>query len=149
MKKQVLMLMAALMMGSLAIHAAERVIPFEQLPQNAQVFTRTYFKAEDPLYRQAYVTYDPELFDSSYMVVFTNGDGLEFNKDGEWKDYECTQCFVPNEVIPATIQAYLSANMAGQRVKKIEKNRRSYDVKLDSGLELEFDLDGKLIEVDD
>lgn len=149
MKKQVLMLMAALMMGSLAIHAVERVIPFEQLPQNAQVFTRTYFKAEDPLYRQAYVTYDPELFDSSYMVVFTNGDGLEFNKDGEWKDYECTQCFVPNEVIPAPIQAYLSANMAGQRVKKIEKNRRSYDVKLDSGLELEFDLKGNLIELDD
>ncbi|MEE1183155.1 MAG: PepSY-like domain-containing protein [Paludibacteraceae bacterium] len=149
MKKQVLMLMAALMMGSLAIHAVERVIPFEQLPQNAQVFTRTYFKAEDPLYRQAYVTYDPELFDSSYMVVFTNGDGLEFNKDGEWKDYECTQCFVPDEVIPATIQAYLSANMAGQRVKKIEKNRRSYDVKLDNGLELEFDLKGNLIELDD
>lgn len=149
MKKQVLMLMAALMMGSLAIHAVERVIPFEQLPQNAQVFTRTYFKAEDPLYRQAYVTYDSELFDSSYMVVFTNGDGLEFNKDGEWKDYECTQCFVPDEVIPATIQAYLSANMAGQRVKKIEKNRRSYDVKLDSGLELEFDLKGNLIELDD
>lgn len=148
MKKQ-LLLIAAVLMGVVAANGAEKLVPFEQLPQNAQVFTRTYFKAEDPLYRQAYVTYDPELFDSSYMVVFTNGDGLEFNKDGEWKDYECTQCFVPNEVIPATIQAYLSANMAGQRVKKIEKNRRSYDVKLDSGLELEFDLDGKLIEVDD
>jgi hypothetical protein len=129
--------------------AGERVIPFEQLPQQAQDFTRTYFKAEDPLYRNAYVTYDPELFDSSYMVVFTNGDGLEFNKDGQWKDFDCTHCVVPSEIIPAPIQSYLSAKFPGTAVKKIEKNRRSYEVKLDGGLELEFDLDGNLKEIDD
>lgn len=129
--------------------AGERVIPFEQLPQQAQDFTRTYFKADDPLYRNAYVTYDPELFDSSYMVVFTNGDGLEFNKDGQWKDFDCQQCVVPNEIIPATIQSYLAANFPDKAVKKIEKNRRSYEIKLAGGLELEFDLNGNLVELDD
>lgn len=148
MKKQ-LLLIAAVLMGVVAANGAEKLVPFEQMPQNAQVFTRTYFKADDPLYRSAYVTYDSELFDSSYMVVFTNGDGIEFNKDGEWKDFDCTQCVVPNDIIPASIQAYLAATVPGQAVKKIEKNRRSYELKLANGLELTFDLDGKLIEVDD
>lgn len=149
MKKQVLMLLVALMLGSVAINAAERLVALESMPQVAQDFTRKYFPATDPLYRQAYVTYDAELFDSSYMVVFTNGDGLEFNKDGSWKDFECKYCVVPAEIIPAPIKAYLDANFPDQQVKKIEKNRRDYEVKLSSGFELKFDLQGRLVEVDD
>ena len=55
MKKQVLMLLAALMLGSVAINAAERLVALESMPQVAQDFTRKYFPATDPLYRQAIV----------------------------------------------------------------------------------------------
>lgn len=147
--KKVLFLMTAVFAVITTACADDRLIPFEQLPQEAQIFTRKYFSADDPLYRQAYVTYDAELFDSSYMVVFTNGDGLEFNKDGQWKDFDCQQCVVPNEIIPAPIQSYLTANFPDKAVKKIEKNRRSYEIKLAGGLELEFDLNGNLVELDD
>ena len=147
--KRLLFLMTVIAMAAASACAAEKLLMFEQLPQEIQTFTRTYFSADDPLYRQAYVTYDAELFDSSYMVVFTNGDGLEFNKDGSWKDYECNQCVVPNEIIPAPIQSYLAANFPDKAVKKIEKNRRSYEIKLAGGLELEFDLNGNLVELDD
>ena len=149
MKKQVLMLLGALMVGTMAINAAEKLVPFESMPQAAQDFTRKYFPSSNPMYKQAYVTYDAELFDSSYMVVFTTGDGLEFNRDGEWKDFECKDCVVPAEIIPAPIKAYLDANFPDQQVKKIEKNRRDYEVKLSSGFELKFDLQGRLVEVDD
>ncbi len=148
MMKRVFFLATAMMVAFTTANAREQLIAFEQLPQEIQTFTRTYFSADDPLYRQAYVTYDDELFDSSYMVVFTNGDGLEFNKDGSWKDYECNQCVVPAQIIPAEIQQYLEVNYPNQAVKKIEKNRRSYELKLASGLELEFDLTGKLLEID-
>jgi hypothetical protein len=134
---------------SVSVFSADKVIPFEQLPKNAQEFTRKYFSAEDPMYKQAYVTYDAEFFDSSYTVVFTTGDGLEFNKDGSWKDFDCKYCVVPAEIIPAPIKAYLDANFPDQQVKKIEKNRRDYEVKLSSGFELKFDLQGRLVEVDD
>ena len=43
----------------------------------------------------------------------------------------------------------MSVNMAGQQIKKIEKNRTSYEIELSGGLELKFDLTGKLIELDD
>ncbi len=144
-----LFLMTAIAMSVLTACANDKLIPFEKMPQEAQIFTRKYFSADDPLYRHAYVTYDAEFFDSSYTVVFTNGDGLEFNKNGEWKDFDCTQCVVPAEVIPAPIQAYLAANHPDQQVKKIEKNRRDYEVKLSSGFELKFDLNGMLVEFDD
>ena len=147
--KRVFFLVTAMMVAFTTANAREQLMAFEQLPQEVQIFTRKYFSADDPLYRQAYVTYDDELFDSSYMVVFTNGDGLEFNKDGSWKDYECNQCVVPNEIIPAPIQSYLAANFPDKAVKKIEKNRRSYEIKLAGGLELEFDLNGNLVELDD
>lgn len=147
--KRVLFLMTVIAMAVASASAAEKLLMFEQLPQEVQTFTRKYFSADNPLYRHAYVTYDAELFDSSYMVVFTNGDGLEFNKDGQWKDFDCKQCVVPNEVIPAPILDYLSASFPGVAVKKIEKNRLSYEIGLENGLELEFDLDGNLVEVDD
>ena len=147
--KRLLFLMTVIAMAAASACAAEKLLMFEQLPQEVQIFTRKYFSADDPLYRHAYVTYDPELFDSSYMVVFTNGDGLEFTKDGNWKDFDCQQCVVPSEIIPEAIQNYLSVTFPSNVVKKIEKNRRSYEIKLDSGLELEFDLTGKLIEIDD
>jgi len=147
--KRLLFLMTVIAMAAAGACAAEKLLMFEQLPQEVQIFTRKYFSADDPLYRQAYVTYDAELFDSSYMVVFTNGDGLEFNKDGQWKDFDCQQCVVPNEIIPAPIQSYLAANFPDKDVKKIEKNRRSYEIKLAGGLELEFDLNGNLVELDD
>ena len=134
---------------SASVFSADKVIPFGKLPQNAQEFTRKYFSAEDPMYKHAYVTYDAEFFDSSYTVVFTNGDGVEFNKEGEWKDFDCQYCVVPEEIIPDAIKAYLSVNVPGEQVKKIEKNRFNYEIKLSSGLELKFDLEGKLLEIDD
>lgn len=147
--KRFLFLITVVTLGVATAVADEQLIPFEQLPQKAQEFTRKYFPADHPMYRSAYAMYDPELFDSSYMVVFTNGDGIEFNKEGEWKDFDCKECVVPAEIIPAAIQAYLATNAPNQQVKKIEKNRRSYEIELDNGFEFEFDLDGNLLKVDD
>lgn len=148
MKKRIVFLMASILF-SVAAFSADKVIPFEKLPQNAQEFTRKYFSADDPMYKHAYVTYDSEFFDSSYTVVFTNGDGIEFNKEGEWKDFDCQYCTVPEDIVPEPIKTYVSVNTAGQQIKKIEKNRTSYEIELSGGLELKFDLAGKLIELDD
>lgn len=148
MRKRVLFLIASILF-SMGVFSADKVIPFEKLPQNAQEFTRKYFSANDPMYKHAYVTYDSEFFDSSYTVVFTNGDGIEFNKEGEWKDFDCQYCTVPEDIVPEAIKTYVSVNMAGQQIKKIERNRKSYDIELSSGLELRFDLEGNLLEIDD
>lgn len=148
MKKRIVFLVASILFSVVAF-SADKVIPFEQLPKNAQEFTRKYFSAEDPMYRHAYVTYDSEFFDSSYTVVFTNGDGIEFNKEGEWKDFDCEYCIVPEEIVPETIKSYLLINMPEVQIKKLEKNRASYEIELSSGLELKFDLEGNLLEIDD
>lgn len=148
MKKRVIFLLVSVLF-SVGAFAADKVISFEQLPNNIQEFVRKYFPVDDPMYKHAFVTYDSEFFDSSYTVVFTNGDGIEFNKNGEWKDFDCKHCTVPLEILPEAIKIYLSNNLPDKQIKKIEKNRRSYEVGLVGGLDLEFDLSGKLIEIDD
>lgn len=147
--KRLLLMACVAVLATTAINAAEKLISFEQLPKQAQEFSNKYFAPNNPLYRISYIMYDSELFDSSYMIVYANGDGLEFNGNGEWKDFDCRQCVVPAELIPATIQAYIAANMPGEQVKKLEKNRRDYELKMSNGLELKFDLSGNLVEVDD
>ena len=148
MEKKILAVLACLSLAFTAFADNERVIPFEQMPQKAQTFTRQYFPAEKNEYRQAYVTYDPEFLDSSYTVVFTTGDGIEFTKDGEWKDFECRMCTVPAEIIPAPIQAYLTQNFPDVAVKKIDRDKREIEVKLANGFELKFNTAGVLLEVD-
>ena len=92
---------------------------------------------------------DEELFDKDYKVVFVNGAKVEFTKNGEWKDVECKYGEVPAALVPQQIRDYVAKNFAGRKIVSIDRDKRGYEVKLDNGLELKFDLKFRLIEVDD
>ena len=74
---------------------------------------------------------------SSYDVILTDGTNVEFNHKGEWKE------------IPEVIQDLIKKNYSSNKVVKIEKEIRDYEIKLDNGLEMTFDLKGNLIDIDD
>ena len=81
---------------------------------------------------------------SSYDVILTDGTNVEFNHKGEWK--EIKRHGLP---IPEVIQDLIKKNYSSNKVVKIEKEIRDYEIKLDNGLEMTFDLKGNLIDIDD
>ena len=81
--------------------------------------------------------------------VFVNGAKVEFTKNGEWKDVECKYGEVPAAIVPQQIRDYVAKNFAGRKIVSIDRDKRDWEVKLDNGLDLKFDLQFRLIEIDD
>ena len=86
---------------------------------------------------------------SSYDVILTDGTNVEFNHKGEWKEIKRHGLPIPPAIIPEVIQDLIKKNYSSNKVVKIEKEIRDYEIKLDNGLEMTFDLKGNLIDIDD
>ena len=123
----------------------DRIITVEELPAPARQFVDTHFRGVEVSYAKV----DEEWFDKEYKVVFVNGSKVEFVKGGDWKEVDCKYGEVPAGVVPQPILDCIATRFAGRKVIGIEQDRRRYDVKLDNGLELEFDRSFRLIDIDD
>lgn len=123
----------------------DRIITVGELPAASQQFITTYFKGVEVSYAKV----DEEWFDKEYKVVFVNGSKVEFLKNGDWKEVDCKYGEVPAGIVPKPILDCVASRFAGRRVVCIEQDRRGYDVELDNGLDLEFDRDFRLIDIDD
>ena len=84
-----------------------------------------------------------------YKVMYQNGEKVEFDKKGNWKDIECKGSQVPSALIPADIAASVNAKFPGATITEIDRDRRGYSVKLSNGLELEFNKKFQIVELDD
>ena len=143
--KKVLLLLVALFVVSISVKAGDdRPTTLDKIPQKAQQFVKMYFGDK----QVALVTEDSEFMDKSYDVTFTNGDVVEFNKRGEWKNIDCKYSAVPDGVIPTAIQSYVAKNYPNAKVKQLERDRKDYDVELTNGWEIKFDKRSRVIELD-
>lgn len=84
----------------------------------------------------------------SYDVILTDGTKIEFDKSGAWEEVKRPATPVPPSVLPAFIQTYVRQSYQGVAIMGIEKDTRKYEVKLQNGIELKFDLQGNLIDID-
>ena len=147
MKKFTILLASLAVMASSvpAFAGKDRIIAVGELPAVSQQFVQTHFKGVEVSYAKV----DEELFDKDYKVVFVNGSKVEFLKNGDWKEVDCKYGEVPAAIVPKPIQDCVASRFAGRKVVGIEQDRRGYDVALDNGLDLEFDRDFRLVDVDD
>ena len=136
------LLMAMVMTMSLTMSADDddRVITFDQLPQAAQTFLKANFATKVPLL----VTADWD----DFTIRYESGEKIEFDRSGNWKDIECYNSKVPTEAIPEQISAYLTQNYPGKSVIKLERHRSVYEVKLNNGMEIEFNRNFQVIDMD-
>lgn len=144
MKKFTILLASLAVMASSvpAFAGKDRIITVGELPAVAQQFVQTHFKAVEVSYAKV----DEELFDKDYKVVFVNGSKVEFAKDGAWKEVDCKYGEVPAAIVPQQIRDYVAKNFAGRKIVSIDRDKRDWEVKLDNGLDLKFDLQFRLIE---
>ena len=117
-----------------------------ELPQVSRTFLSNYFNGN----KVSHIKIDKDLFlIDSYDVILTDGTSVEFNRDGEWKEVKSFQQNIPDTLIPAEIRQYVSQNYPGQKIMTVERGKRKVSVDLANGLELKFDLNGNLIDIDD
>ena len=146
MKKKLIFAAISLIFCTSIVYADnDRLINVNQLPQNAQQFIKQHFSNE----KVAYAKIDHDFLELDYEVVFTNGSKIEFRKDGEWEEVDCKYAKVPTAIVPIQITKFVTTNYPNISIIQIDRDSRDYEVKLNNGLELRFDLKFNLIEIDD
>lgn len=117
-----------------------------QLPEISRTFISTYFSEVEI----SHIKIQKNLFIlKNYDVILTDGTNIEFNKSGEWVEIDGHKAAIPSAVIPTPILSYVQTHFAGREIVSIEKEWREYDITLDNGLELTFDLKGNIKDIDD
>lgn len=141
MKKYLFLMVALLTMSFNAKADHNQVITYNQLPEAAQTLLKQYFAGKVPLI----VTMDWD----DYNIVYESGEKVEFDKQGNWKEIDCKVSRVPSELIPEQIKSHIKATFPGTTILKLDRNRRGYEVKLNNGLEVEYNRDFQVIDIDD
>lgn len=126
--------------------AQDKSISHNQLPAKAQTFIKTYYPQANILQ----VTEDTDyLFWKEYKVLLKDNVKIEFDKNGDWKEVNAERSQVPAKLIANPIQQYITKNFPGTHITQINKDSRKYEIELSSGLDLEFNLNGEFLRIDD
>ena len=128
MKRMIRVLMIAIccmMSCNMAANAGNgKPISVNALPAKAQTLLNNHFNGQKVML----ATIESGVVSRSYDVVLKNGTKLEFDKRGNLTEIDCKQGIVPDQLIPQAITNYLKENYEGQSVRKIEINRKEYEV---------------------
>lgn len=146
MKRTGIILIGFALMANMACADNDKVTNnINELPQVSRTFLNNYFNGN----KVSHIKIDKDLFlIDSYDVILTDGTSVEFNRDGEWKEVKSFQQNIPDTLIPAEIKQYVNQNYPSQKIMTVERGKRKVSVDLANGLELEFDLNGNLIDID-
>lgn len=146
MKKILFALVAFLSFGVSAVKADNnKIINKNELPAQAQQFINEHFNGV----KLSYAKLERDFLENSYEVMLANGAKLEFSSKGTWEDVDCRYGEVPAAIIPQPIKEYIKSNYPGEKVLKIERERNRYELKLSNRLELTFDENFRIIDIDD
>lgn len=122
----------------------DKPINVKELPAKAQTLLTKHFKGQKVML----ATIESGVVSRSYDVVLRNGTKLEFDKKGNLTEIDCKQSIVPSQLIPQPIKNYLKENYRGEAVRKIEWNKKEYEVELTNGIDLTFNKHFQLIDID-
>lgn len=145
--KKILVSAALLFAGITASFAGdrERPITLDKLPAAAQEFLAANFKD----LTLAYAVEDPKFIGSEYEVIYTDRTEVDFESNGEWSSVERKYAAVPAAIVPVQIADYVKKSFAGESIRKIDRDKYTWEVELSNGLEIKFDRNFQVIDIDD
>lgn len=119
-------------------------ITFDKLPQKAQSIVKkaypdTKIKRVDMERRASLIQYE---------VKLAGGIKMQFSKEGNFTECECTDTAVPAVLIPAKIREFIEKEFSKREVRRIEHDNKLFEVLLDNGYELSFNSSYRLIDID-
>ena len=117
-----------------------------QLPLSARNFIYQHFSKA----QVAHIIIDSEVLSKKYEVLLTNGIEIDFDGKGNWQEVDAKKGKVPATIIPSFVSNYLKTNnFTTEFVTKIERDRKGYEVELNTDLTFKFDKNGKFRKADD
>jgi len=127
-------------------NAQETAITTNELPKTAQSFLAKNFAGQKAIQ----IIKDKGMVSTDYEVRLNNGTKIEFDGDGNWEEVDSkNDTAIPTGFISNKITSYVSKNFPTQKISKIEKDNRKFEVELTSGLDLEFSRNGDFLRIDD
>lgn len=125
---------------------SDKPVPASELPADITAFIQQSFPGQ----MISFAKKDLEITGWQYDVVLADGTQIDFDTDHVWDKIQCAMTTtVPTALIPAPIQTHLRTNFPDAMVLKIDKERYGYEIELANGLEMKFNPQGALMEVDD
>lgn len=136
---------AVVMMSVVSImKAGDKPVTFSQLPASAQTFLTQNFPDD----KISYATVDDDIIRPDYNVVLVSGMRIQFEHSGALEKISSLNG-VPVALIPVQIKDYVKAHYPEATFVEYEIGRRSYEVKLSNRMELKFNRNFILVEIDD
>lgn len=123
----------------------DRPIKYDELPAEAKSFVDKHFAKEEV----SHVTLDNDLYSKEYTLVFLSGTKLEFNGDGAWKEVDCRYSHVPEAIVPTAIATYVKEHYPNSKITELKREHGHWEAKITGGLELTFNNNYKLVDIDD
>ncbi len=123
----------------------DKFTTFDNLPSAARAFINEYF-ADATVAR---VKMDRDMFEkTTYEVRLDDGTSIDFNNKGKWTDVDCLLNPIPAGIIPEPIAAYIAEKYPNAFAREISRDRH-WEISLNNGLDLKFNNQYQLIEIDD
>lgn len=141
------MLMAVTMILAVTMNASagnEKPISVSQLPAKAHQLLNRHFSNK----KVAMAKVESGFFSKEYTVIFTNGEKIEFDKNGNWKEISCKRSAVPASIIPPQISSYVKKNYPDCIIIKIEKDDDEYEIDLSNRIEITFNKSFQVIDIE-
>ena len=145
MKKFIITLITVVASAAMAFADYEEAISPDRLPAQAKEFIAQHFAGEEIVL--AKIEYDYP--SNKYEVIFKGGTKVGFNNNGEWRTVECMNSPIPEALVPARIKSKAEELFPGTFIRQIDKDRRKIEVELSNRLELTFDMNLNLVDIDD
>ena len=117
-----------------------------QLPLSARNFINRHFTKP----QVAHIKIDKDMLESTkYEVLLMDGTEMDFDSKGNWEEISSKKGQVPASVIPGFAANYLKAhNFSTERVTKVERDRKGYEIELSTGVSFKFDKKGNFVKAD-
>lgn len=121
----------------------EEILSSTEVPSEISNYFGTHFP-DNPIIQ---TVKDIDGFELTYDITLEGNYYLEFNRKKEVIDIEGLSK-LPDSVIPSKLLEYVSTNYADNFIIGWELDERNQQIKLDNGLELEFNMNGNFFRID-
>lgn len=125
--------------------ADDRPVTFEQLPKAAQTFINTNF----PKDKVSFATVDDDIIAPDYEVALVSGVMMQFRHDGSLESIKSRTGNIPAGIVPQKIIDGVKGYYPDTMVIEYDIDRLTYEVKLSNRMEIKFDKNFNIIEIDD